>query len=56
MWKEYIMFKYDYFVVGVGLFGVIFVYEVVKCGKWVKVIEKCDYIVGNIFIKEVDGI
>ena len=48
--------KYDYFVVGAGLFGATFAYEVAKRGKRVKVIEKRNHIAGNIYTKEVDGI
>ena len=50
------MSKYDYLVVGAGLFGATFAYEAAKRGKRVKVIEKRDHIAGNIFTKEVDGI
>ena len=50
------MKKYDYLVVGAGLFGATFAYEVAKRGKRVKVIEKRDHIAGNIYTKEVDGI
>jgi len=48
--------KYDYLVVGAGLFGSTFAYEAAKRGKRVKVIEKRDHIAGNIYTKEVDGI
>lgn len=51
-----LMKKYDYLVVGAGLFGATFAYEVAKRGKRVKVIEKRDHIAGNIYTKEVDGI
>ena len=50
------MTKYDYLVVGAGLFGATFAYEAAKRGKKVKVIEKRDHIAGNIYTKEVDGI
>ena len=50
------MKKYDYLVVGTGLFGATFAYEAAKRGKRVKVIEKRDHIAGNIYTKEVDGI
>ena len=50
------MKKYDYLVVGAGLFGATFAYEAAKRGKRVKVIEKRDHIAGNIYTKEVDGI
>ena len=51
-----IMKKYDYLVVGAGLFGATFAYEAAKRGKRVKVIEKRDHIAGNIYTKEIDGI
>lgn len=50
------MQKYDYLVVGAGLFGATFAYEAAKRGKRVKVIEKRDHIAGNIYTKEVVGI
>ena len=34
------MKKYDYLVVGAGLFGATFAYEAAKRGKHVKIIEK----------------
>ncbi|AGR64548.1 UDP-galactopuranose mutase [Limosilactobacillus reuteri TD1] len=53
---ERTMKKYDYLVVGAGLFGATFAYEAAKRGKRVKVIEKRDHIAGNIYTKEVNGI
>ena len=50
------MQKYDYLVVGAGLFGATFAYEAAKRGKRVKVIEKRDHIAGNIYTKKIDGI
>ncbi|WP_200971444.1 UDP-galactopyranose mutase, partial [Lactiplantibacillus plantarum] len=50
------MSKYDYLVVGAGLFGAVFAHEAALRGKHVKVIEKRDHIAGNIYTKEVDGI
>ena len=50
------MQKYDYLVVGAGLFGATFAYEAAKRDKRVKVIEKRDHIAGNIYTKKVDGI
>ena len=48
--------KYDYLVVGAGLFGAIFAYEANKKGKKVLVIDKREHIGGNIYTKEVEGI
>lgn len=50
------MSKYDYLVVGAGLFGATFAYEAAQRGKKVKVIEKRNHLAGNIYTHEVDGI
>ena len=48
--------RYDYLVVGTGLFGAVFAQEAKKRGKTCLMIEKRDHIGGNIYTKEVDGI
>lgn len=48
--------KYDYLVVGAGLFGATFAYEAKKKGKTCLVIDKRDHIAGNIYTKEQSGI
>ena len=48
--------KYDFLVVGAGLFGAIFAYEAKKRGKSVLVIDKRNHIAGNIYTENVDGI
>ena len=48
--------KYDYLIVGSGLFGSIFAYEANKKGKKCLVIDKRNHIGGNIYSKEVEGI
>lgn len=48
--------KYDFLIVGSGLFGAIFAYEATKKGKKCLVIEKRENIAGNIYTKEVEGI
>ena len=48
--------KYDYLIVGAGLFGAVFAYEMKKAGKTCLVIDKRDHIAGNIYTKEVNGI
>ena len=48
--------KYDYLIVGAGLFGSIFAYEANKKGKKCLVIDKRNHIAGNIYTKEVEGI
>lgn len=50
------MKKYDYLIVGAGLFGSVFAHEAVKCGKTCLVIDKRDHIGGNIYTEEVEGI
>lgn len=48
--------KYDYLIVGTGLFGSIFAYEANKKGKKCLVIDKRNHIAGNIYTEEVEGI
>lgn len=48
--------KYDYLIVGAGLFGSIFAFEAKKAGKSVLVIDRRNHIGGNIYTKEVEGI
>lgn len=48
--------KYDYLIVGSGLFGSIFAYEANKRGKKCLVIDKRNHIGGNIYCKEIEGI
>lgn len=50
------MKKYNYLIVGAGLFGSIFAYEANKLGKKCLVIDKRSHIAGNIYTKEVEGI
>ena len=50
------MKKYDYLIIGSGLFGSIFAYEAKKKGKKCLVIDKRNHIGGNIYTKEVEGI
>ena len=50
------MKKYDFLIVGSGLFGSIFAYEAKKRGKSCLVVDKRDHIAGNIYTKEVEGI
>ena len=48
--------KYDYLIVGSGLFGAVFAHEAKKAGKRVLVIEKRNHIGGNIYTREIEGI
>lgn len=50
------MKKYDYLVVGAGLFGAVFAQEAKKAGKKCLVIDKRSHIAGNIYTKEIEGI
>lgn len=48
--------KYDYLIVGSGLFGAIFANEAKKRGKKCLVIDKRSHIGGNIYTENIDGI
>ena len=48
--------KYDYLVVGVGLYGAVFAHEAKKAGKSVLVIDKRPNIAGNVYTEPVEGI
>ena len=48
--------KYDYLVVGSGLFGAIFAYEAKKRGKKCLVVEKRSNIGGNIYTENIEDI
>ena len=48
--------KYDYLVVGSGLYGAIFAHEAKKHGKTVLVVEKRSNIAGNIYTENIEGI
>ena len=50
------MKKYDYLIVGSGLFGAVFAHEAMKKGKTCLVIEKRNHIGGNIYCEEINGI
>lgn len=50
------MKKYDYVIVGAGLFGAVFAQEAKKAGKACLVIDKRNHIAGNIYTKEIEGI
>lgn len=48
--------KYDYLIVGAGLFGAVFAHEAVKAGKTVFVVDKRPHIAGNVYTEDVEGI
>ena len=50
------MAKYDYLVVGAGLYGAVFAQEAKAAGKSVLVIDKRNHIAGNVHCEEVEGI
>lgn len=50
------MAKYDYLIVGSGLFGAVFAHEMAKRGKTCLVLEKRSAVGGNIRCEERDGI
>ena len=50
------MKKYDYVIVGAGLFGATFANLAKKSGKKVLVIEKRNNIAGNIYTEEIEGV
>lgn len=50
------MKKYDYLIVGSGLFGSVFAYEMNRLGKRCLVIEKRETAGGNVLTQEIDGI
>lgn len=50
------MQKYDYVIVGAGLFGAVFAHETTKLGKKCLVIEKRNHIGGNCYTERINGI
>ncbi|MGI6512634.1 MAG: UDP-galactopyranose mutase [Catenisphaera adipataccumulans] len=50
------MKKYDYLVVGTGLFGSVFAHEANKKGKRVLMVDKRPNIAGNVYTEKIEGI
>lgn len=50
------MQKYDYLIVGSGLFGSVFAHEATSLGKKCLIIEKRDHVGGNVYCTKIDGI
>lgn len=48
--------KYDYLVVGAGLFGAVFACEAKKASKTCLVIDKRNHIGGNVYTEKIEGI
>ena len=54
--REYLMKKYDYLIVGAGLYGAVMAYELTGKGKKCLVIDRRDHIAGNIYCEDMEGI
>lgn len=50
------MSKFDYLIVGAGLFSSVFAYEATQRGKKCLVIDKRNHIAGNIYTENIEGI
>lgn len=50
------MKKYDYVIIGAGLFGAVFANQMAAGGKKCLVIDKRPHIAGNIYSEEIEGI
>ena len=50
------MKKYDYLIVGAGLYGAVMAYELGKQGKKCLVIDRRNHIAGNIYCEDIEGI
>jgi len=48
--------KYDYLIIGSGLFGAVFAHEATKKGKKCLVVEKRNHIGGNVYTENIEGI
>lgn len=48
--------KYDYLIVGAGLYGAVFAQQAIAHGKSVLIIDKRDHIGGNIYTENIEGI
>lgn len=54
--KSLIMVKYDYLIVGSGLFGATFAYRAKQAGKKCLVIDKRPHLGGNVYCENIEGI
>ena len=48
--------KYDYLIVGSGLYGAVCAHELTKKGKKCLVVEKREHVGGNVYTEEIEGI
>ena len=46
--------KYDYLIVGAGLFGATIAYRAKQAGKKVLIIDKRDHIAGNVYTEKIE--
>ena len=54
--RRYSQLKYDYLVVGAGLFGATFARQAREAGKTVLVVDRRDHIAGNVYTSRIEGI
>lgn len=54
--KKYLQMKYDYLIVGAGLFGATFAHLATEAGKRCLVIDRRPHIGGNVYCEEIEGI
>lgn len=54
--KSEVFMKYDYLIVGAGLYGSVFAHEAKASGKRVLVIDKRPHIAGNVYCRDIEGI
>ena len=50
------MGKFDYLIVGSGLFGAMFAYRAKREGKRALVIDKRPHLGGNVYCEDIEGI
>ena len=50
------MKKYDYLIIGAGLYGAVFAERMSSAGKKCLVIDRRDHIAGNVYTYECEGI
>ena len=48
--------KYDYLIVGAGLYGAVFAHEAKSAGKRVLIVDKRPNIAGNIYTENIENI
>lgn len=50
------MHKFDYLIIGCGLYAALFAYKAIKAGRKVLIIDKRSHIGGNLYCENVNGI